>query len=133
MASSPQKAKSGDTRRAVRVRTFLQARISYGDGAISNECTVNQLSEFGARLTLASTVALPDLFDIAIPQREISGRAKLVWRDNDQVGIDFLGNEDRTAPATDYLARIKALEAENAKLKAQIGALLSQVHRLTEE
>ena len=92
------------------------------------------MSDIGARLTLASTVALPDMFDIAIPQRGISGRAKLVWRDDDQAGIDFCGDEDRTAPRPRiYLARIKALEAENAKLKAQIGALLQQVHRLTEE
>ena len=134
VAGSPHKAKSDETRRAVRVRTFLQARLSYGDGAISNECTVNQLSDIGARLALASTVALPDVFDIAIPQRGIFLRAKLVWRDGDQVGIDFLKEEDQ-GPLTieDYLARIKALEAENGKLRAQVGILQAQVHRLTEE
>ena len=34
--------------------------------------------------------------------------------------------------ALDPTARIKALEAENAKLKAQIGFLMQQVQRLTE-
>ena len=135
VAKSPHNTSPSEARRAIRVRTFLQARISYGDGAISTECTVSQLSDVGARLTLASTIALPDLFDIAIPQRGISCRAKLVWRNDDQVGIDLLsGEEDLPAPTTeDYLARIKALEAENGKLKMQISTLLQQVHRLTAE
>lgn len=134
MANSPHNVNSSEARRAIRVRTFLQARISYGEGAISTECTVSQLSDGGARLTLASTVALPDAFDIAIPQRGISCRAKLVWRNDDQIGIDFLGGGDAPPPTIeDHLARIKALEAENAKLKMQISTLLQQVHRLTAE
>ena len=135
VANSPHNVSPSDARRAIRVRTFLQARISYGEGAISTECTVSQLSDTGARLTVASTVALPDVFDIAVPQRGIACRAKQVWRNDDQVGIDFVGgDEDLSAPtAEDYLARIKALEAENGKLKTQISTLLQQVHRLTDE
>jgi PilZ domain len=135
VANSPHNIKPSEARRAVRVRTFLPARISYGEGAISTECTVNQLSDIGARLTVASTVALPDIFDIAIPQRAISCRAKLVWRNDDQAGIDLLNRvEDKPTPTIeDYIARAKALEAENAKLKAQISTLLLQVRRLTEE
>ena len=135
MANSPLNVSPSDARRAIRVRTFLQARISYGEGAISTECTVSQLSDTGARLTVASTVALPDVFDIAVPQRGISRRAKQVWRNDDQVGVDFVGgDEDLSASTTeDYLARIKALEAENGKLKTQISALLQQVRRLTDE
>jgi PilZ domain len=135
VANSPANVSPSEARRAIRVRTFLQARISYGEGAISTECTVSQLSDSGARLTVASTVALPDVFDIAVPQRGISRRAKLVWRNDDQVGVDFFGgDEDPSALAgDDHSARIKALEAENARLKAQVSALLQQVHRLTEE
>jgi hypothetical protein len=130
----PNDAQSIEARRAIRTRTFLQARVSYGDGAISSACTVNQLSDDGARLNIASSFALPDTFEIAIPQRGISCRARLVWRKDNQVGIDFLGvDDDHPAPTIeDHLARIKALEAENAKLKAQISTLLVQVHRLTE-
>jgi hypothetical protein len=134
VANSPHEVNPKETRRAIRVRTFLKARISYGEGAISTECTVSQLSDVGARLTLAGTVSLPDAFEIAIPQRGISRRAKLVWRHDDQIGIEFVGGEDAPPPTiADYLARIKALETENAKLKMQISTLLQQVHRLTAE
>jgi len=135
VAESVDGKKSEETRRAPRVRTFLQARVSYGDGALSIECTVNQLSDVGARVNLASTFALPDTFDIAIPQRDIARRAKLVWRKDDQVGIEFVdGEESHPAhPPNDSSARVKALEAENAKLKAQIGVLTAQIRRLTDD
>jgi hypothetical protein len=135
VADSSRDLKPTEARRSKRARTFLHARISYGDGAISTECTVNQLSDVGARINVASSVVLPDMFEIAIPQKGISCRAKLIWRKDDQVGVDFLDEREGPAVPTieDHLARIKALEAENGKLKGQIGALLQQVHRLTEE
>jgi PilZ domain len=134
VANSAGRTISNEARRTARARTFLQARVSYGEGAISAECMVSQLSQTGARLTVASAVALPDVFDIAIPQRAIARRGKLVWREDDQVGIDFV-NEGESLPlaGADYPARIKALEAENAKLRAQVAMLMQQVHRLTEE
>lgn len=135
MADSPDNMKSIEGRRAPRVRTFLQARISYGDGAISTACTVNQLSEVGARINLASTFSLPETFEVSIPLKGITRRARLVWRREDQIGIDFAvdAEVDPNSALEDQSARIKALEAENAKLKAQIGLLMQQVHRLTEE
>jgi hypothetical protein len=129
----PDDAKSIEGRRSPRVRTFLQARVSYGDGAISTVCTVNQLSEVGARINIASAFSLPDTFDIAIAQRGIARRAKLIWRKDDQAAVDFVDDEESHATAADPAARIKALEAENAKLKSQISVMLQQINRLTEE
>jgi hypothetical protein len=120
-----------ETRRSVRV--VLQARASYGEGAISTQCTVNELSDAGARLNIASSFALPETFDLAIPQRGIACRAKLMWRRGDQAGVDFVEADPETvATSMEPTARIKALEAENTKLKGQIGVLLQQVQRLTE-
>jgi PilZ domain len=135
VADSSREPRSPEPRRSKRARTFLQARITYGDGAISADCTVNQLSDIGARINIAGSIALPDTFDIVIPQKGTSRRAKLVWRRDDQIGVDFFSEGEAAAVASveDIPARIKTLEAENAKLKGQIGALLQQVHRLTED
>lgn len=123
-------AKPVEARRSFRV--VLQARASYGDGAISTQCTVNELSDVGARINIASSFSLPETFDLAIPQRGISCRAKLVWRRGDQAGVDFVEADAAQAAEMEPTARIKALETENAKLRAQISVLLQQVQRLTE-
>ena len=125
-------------RATVRQRTFLQARISYGDGAISTDCTVVQLSAKGALLSVADSVALTGEFEVAIPQKDFLRRARLVRRKDGQAGVEFIDREP-AAPAVAALdiegqkSRLRTLEAENVKLKAQLGALIQQVHRLTEE
>jgi PilZ domain len=134
VVEDPDDLKTMEARRSLRVRTFLQARVSYGDGAMTTACTVNQLSDVGARLNISGACSLPETFEVAIPQRNIARRARLVWRKDDQAGVDFIDNEeDRRTPTADPAGRIKELEAENAKLKTQIGLLMQQIGRLTEE
>ncbi|MGD0720443.1 MAG: PilZ domain-containing protein [Roseiarcus sp.] len=132
MADGQDEAKAQDTKRSMRV--VLQARASYSDGAISTQCTVNELSDVGARINIATSFSLPETFDINIPQRNLTRRAKLLWRTGNQAGLEFIEADAATLSpfAHDPTARIKALEAENAKLKAQIGVLMQQVQRLTE-
>lgn len=98
------------------------------------DCTVTQLSPTGARISVAAGVALPDRFNIAVPQRGLNCRAKLVWRKDDLAGVEFeLTDKASPAPTVqDYLARIGELEVANAKLRGQIAELLVQVQRLTE-
>jgi PilZ domain len=132
---SPSRSKpTSETRRSTRERTFLQARIAFGDGAISSQCTVTQLSSSGARLNVSSSVSLPDRFEIAIPQRGVKFRARLVWRHGDQAGVEFeqLDESDFEPLPEDLPLRIRELEAINAKLRAQIAELTLQVARLTE-
>jgi PilZ domain len=123
-----------EARAAPRERAFLKARVSYNDGAISMSCTVVQISPSGARLNFDSIVSLPEIFDIEVPHKSIACRAKLVWRDRTLAGVEFVpeavASHDGNA---DYLAKIRTLEALNAKFKAQIAELTSQVRRLTEE
>lgn len=129
-----QNTQPAETRHGTRERIFLPARASYGNGAISTSCTVLQLSETGARLNLPAAFSLPETFAIAIPQRNIDCRARLVWREGDKVGIEFLPDAPQTEPtAEECAARIRALESLNAKFKAQIIELTAQMRRLTDE
>jgi hypothetical protein len=132
--SKPSGADRPEARRAKRERTFLPARLSFGDGAPLADCTVTQFSPTGARLSVPAGVALPDRFNIAVAQRGLNCRAKLVWRKDDLAGIEF-DLTDRASPAPtmqDYLARIRELEAANAKLRGQVAGLMVQVQRLTD-
>jgi|SRR5579872_654628 len=133
MSSTPAQPPA-EVRRAPRERTFLPARISFGEGgALSTQCTVTQLSSGGARLNVPTSVTMPDRFDLAIPVRGLNCRARLVWRRGDQAGVAFddAGELDEPAPE-DPRAKIRELEAANAKLRARVAELAEQVHRLTE-
>jgi PilZ domain len=132
--SKPSEGDQPDARRAKRERTFLPARISFGEGALKADCVVTQLSPTGARINIAAAVALPDRFNIAIPQRGLTCRAKLVWRKDDLAGLEFDQAESASpAPtAQDANERIRELEAANAKLRGQVAELMAQVQRLTD-
>jgi len=137
IASQPSKPSVGDqpdARRAKRERTFLPARISFGEGALKADCVVTQLSPTGARINIAAAIALPDRFNIAIPQRGLACRANLVWRKDDLAGLEFDQTESGDpAPRTqDANERIRELEAANAKLRSQVAELIAQVQRLTD-
>jgi hypothetical protein len=134
MNSPSRSSPTSETRRVTRERTFLQARIAFGDGAISAQCTVTQLSTSGARLIVSSSLSLPDRFEIAIPQRGVKFIARLVWRHDDQAGVEFeeLDESDSGPLPDDLPARIRELEAINTKLRAQVAELTLQVARLTE-
>jgi len=124
-----------DERRVRRERTFLPARISFGEsGTLSTQCTVTQLSPMGARLAVPASLTLPDRFELSIPQRGATYRARLVWRKGDQGGVEFEAPEAAVAPTVESLqARVRELEAANAKLRARIAELVDQVTRLTED
>jgi PilZ domain-containing protein len=127
--SKPDKDKRSDNRK----RTFLPARISFGDGALSVECTVAQLSKTGARVNVASSIVLPDRFEFSIPQRSLNCRARLAWRKDEEAGVEFeLAEPNVPATVEDCLARIRELEETNAKLRAHVAELLIQVQRLTD-
>ena len=122
-----------EERRAQRERTFLPARIAFGEnGALSTQCTVIQLSSGGARLHVAASVTVPDRFDLSIPQRGLTYRARQLWRKDDYVGVEFDAEEEKPPTTEDLQAKVRELEAMNAKLRARIAELTEQVRRLTE-
>jgi hypothetical protein len=102
---------------------------------MSTPCTVMQLSATGAKIAVAGTLNLPEIFHIAIAQKSIERRARLVWRRGDVAAVAFLPNEAQAEipEGEEANSRIKALLAENEKLKARIGKLTAQIARLTSE
>jgi hypothetical protein len=134
-ADKPPIAASADARRANRERTLLPGRISFGDGILSMECIVMQLSESGARIKLPPGVSLPDRFHIAIPQREVNCHARLIWRKTDQAAVEFAkpASGPSLTSEPDQVAKLRQLEAEHAALRAKVAELMAKVKRLTEE
>jgi hypothetical protein len=135
VADAAPQPESMPDRRSPRERAFLAGRISYSNGALSTSCTVMQISETGAKVNIAGAIGLPEMFHIAIPQKSVDRRARLVWRRGDVAGVAFERAEAPAERSTGDAARmhIKALIAENEKLKARVGELTAQLARLTDE
>jgi hypothetical protein len=124
-----------EARRAPRERVLLQARVSYAGGTISFPCLVTQISAFGGKIAINDEAALPEYFQIAVPQRGIDCSARLVWHRAGHAGIAF---ED--APAAEVAAdathdpntRVQTLEAENDAPHATIEQLSAQLSRFVD-
>jgi uncharacterized small protein (DUF1192 family) len=110
-----------------RAKSFLRGLIYDCRKRGAMDCMIRDLSEDGARIALSQAVALPEVIELDIPQRELRRRARVVWRRNDEVGLCF-SQVDRAPDlaamtAEDITARIGMLEAEIALLRARLSSL----------
>jgi hypothetical protein len=110
-----------------RAKSFLRGLIYDCRKRGAMDCMIRDLSEDGARIALSQTVALPEMIELDIPQRELRRRARVVWRRNDEVGLCF-SHADRipdlaTMTAEDITARIGMLEAEIVLLRERLSSL----------
>jgi hypothetical protein len=81
---------SSDLRAQHRARTLLGARIEFNNGSSTVDCTVRDLSATGAKVLLSPHVAIPDEFDLAIPQGQRRHRARIIWRNAQSCGVRFI-------------------------------------------
>ena len=119
-----------DKRSAPRIRSFLKGRIAFSNGMSSMDCLVRNISPSGAKLHLTEGIALPEVFELHIPQRNETVRAQMRWRRGDEIGVLFLSGAGALAvQPVDAAERLREVEAENlrlrqtlAELKAALGA-----------
>ena len=111
-----------EARRSERVRSLLRARILFNNGASTIDCTIKNISIHGAKIEIAHSLSVPSEFDLEVPQRGRTYRAKMMWRAAASIGVEFVdqGVGSETAQVT-----IQRLEAENRKLRGSV-ALLSK-------
>jgi hypothetical protein len=123
-------------RRAVsRQKSFLQGRIFFNNRRTSVDCLIRDFSEHGARLKFASTTPTPDTVELFIPAKEESYRAKVIWRNADEIGVCFDGDEKSPSlapgtPAADWSARIHKLEHDVASLTRKLNELQAAIRQI---
>ena len=98
-----------ERRRSHREPVRYAALIDVGDGSRLRHCAVLDVSEDGARILLASEVALPQEFSLVFTRYgRIRRRCRMVWRSGVEVGVEYLGPldcEDQPYPASrEFLA-----------------------------
>src|SRR5215210_6751216 len=111
----------------VRLRPLIAATIIYNNGQSTLNCVIRNFSETGAKLTVPAGIALPDRFDLVVPQKTKTYRAVLAWQRDNEIGVGFEGASaaDGAGPSPDgpLKQRIRELEAEVTRLKSHIAQL----------
>lgn len=102
-----------DRRASPRVRVAWKVRAIAASGAAVT-CTVQDVSEGGARLALPADAELPDHFHLYYPLRDLSLYAEVSWRRGAEIGVAFVEN----------------LEAELRELRATIAHLTERLEML---
>lgn len=96
-------------RKTDRKPAYLGGRISYNQDMWSEDCIVRNASKTGAKLSVADPRTLPDQFKLAIPSRGETFRARIKWRADNQIGVEF--ENDELAPVIE-LASARRLRAK---------------------
>jgi hypothetical protein len=80
-----------DERRSdVRARSLLRGRIIFNQRGSTMDCVIRNLSATGARIVMGETVVVPKEFELSIPQKGTTYRARLRWRTATEFGVEFL-------------------------------------------
>jgi hypothetical protein len=79
-----------DRRRSVRHRMLKPARIVFDRRFSPVDCTLRNLSDHGAMLSLPTRSAIPYDFDLELGWTASVHRCRLVWRQEDRVGVQFV-------------------------------------------
>ena len=119
-----------ELRAAERGRSLLKAKIVFNNRMSSIDCIVKNISIGGAKIAVASTLSIPNEFDLEIPMKGKTYRVQMRWRDSEHMGVEFIDTLDNKPPgSTPY----QKLEDENARLKATIHALTKRLSDLGQD
>jgi two-component system cell cycle response regulator len=80
-----------EKRKVPRRRVLKEGKIVYADGLRVFDCTIRDISSAGARILIASTVGLPDTFQLYEKSSGLLYPATVAWRQSNSLGLQFVG------------------------------------------
>lgn len=81
----------GEKRRDHRQSLKYPTKIDVGDGTPVRPCILTDVSASGARVTVESPDEIPDRFSLMLAaEHGALRRCKVVWRENNQLGLAFM-------------------------------------------
>lgn len=131
-----------DHRSTGRVRAFMRGEIIHSNGNSRTECTVRDLSDGGARVEAPASVTVPEFFELYIPLKQLRHRARMMWRAGNELGISFISEPAKAAPATkepsasgemEIRMKLLELEAESARMRLQLTEMQGLIATIMKE
>jgi len=83
-----------ERRRSTRMRTLKPAFIALEQWSSKINCTVRSVSDGGVRIRLERQMALPEYFLLKITASGPFKRVRKCWHVNDEIGVEFCGDQD---------------------------------------
>ena len=83
---NPKQERRNEARR--RRRALKKARITFKDRWATIDCTVRNLSDWGACLNVESYIGIPDTFDLVLDNAPVRS-CRVTWRKATQIGVEF--------------------------------------------
>jgi PilZ domain len=121
---------TAEKRSAPRTRAFLKGKAIFNNRQSTLDCLVRDISATGARLEVSNAVLLPDAFDLYVAQKDTTMRARITWRRDGEIGVEFDQPHAAPAPALDLPARVQRLEAELGLQRMLIAQLRTELDGL---
>jgi PilZ domain len=78
-----------DRRRVQRTQVLKGAKMILNGRSSVLECTVRNLTNFGACLHLASPLCTPETFDLTFDSARSSRSCRVIWRNQNKLGVSF--------------------------------------------
>ena len=97
MGEPSQKPDAAERRHSHRNRVLKGALVVFGNHDRTIDCAIRNLSDEGAKLTLGSTIGVPDTFELMIPAEHSIAPARTVWRTEREIGVALTGPFHPTA------------------------------------
>ena len=119
-----------ELRAAERGRSLLKAKITFNNRMSTIDCIIKNISAGGARIAVASTLSLPNEFDLDIPLKGKTYRAQMRWRDSESIGVEFV---DAVHVVETNEGRLHRLEDENLRLRTMVQTLSKRLLELGQD
>jgi hypothetical protein len=88
-----------ERRRQLRMRALKSAHILFNEHRSTIDCTVRNLSPVGACLNVASSVGIPERFEVMFDSDRSIRACRMIWHKEKQIGVEF------TAEAEEQLTK----------------------------
>jgi hypothetical protein len=111
-------------RESERHRCYIGGQVRYSDGRTIIDCMIKDMSATGAKLSMSNTAAVPANFELFIPSKNKSIRSVAVWRNHEEVGVQFMVERRHSDPAPELALRVGSLEKQIEVLRGQMDYLI---------
>ena len=116
-----------DRRGSARDKVIYGGVAEIGDGGLSRDCVVRNISDTGARLEFSSAARLPhEQISLKIARKGRSFLARIIWWRDNFVGVAFGPGTSSELPGSDLAERLRKSELKKRQLQRRINKLIRE-------